>query len=122
MNTSTEMLFASMLYNEARSEAFLGKVAVASTVYNRLSSGKTWWGSTIEEILKHPYQYNSSTPGKVDRTSFIDCLSVIAIMEATGLLIPEITHFHSGSAKDISWTKDLELKFLIGKHYFYKEY
>ena len=52
------------VYGEARGESFDGQVAVAHVILNRTKvPGKTWWGDTITEVCRKPYQFSCWNPG-----------------------------------------------------------
>lgn len=45
------------IYGEARGEPEIGKLAVAHVIKNRAERGG-WWGTTITEVCKHPWQFS----------------------------------------------------------------
>ena len=45
------------IYGEARGEGSDGMLAVGHVIHNRAQRGG-WWGSTIEQVCKHPYQFS----------------------------------------------------------------
>lgn len=54
--------FARTIWGEARGEGSIGMQAVAFVVLNRLNvskqKGKFWWGNSIIEICRKPYQFS----------------------------------------------------------------
>lgn len=44
-----ESLIAQVVYEEARGESFIGQVAVAEVILNRLQA--PWWADTIKEVI-----------------------------------------------------------------------
>src|SRR3990172_11650609 len=49
-------LFAKLLYGEARGQSDELKRDIAYSVINRTGKQK-WWGNTLDEVIKKPYQY-----------------------------------------------------------------
>lgn len=57
------MLLSLCVWREARNQDYLGKIAVAWSIRNRvLKPGKTWWGDDWEEVILKPYQFSSFNP------------------------------------------------------------
>jgi len=52
-----EVLFAMLLFGEARGEPFSGKVAVGSVVRNRTLHPR-WWGHNLREVILKPFQFS----------------------------------------------------------------
>ena len=57
-----EDILARTLYGEARGEKIAGMEAIASVILNRLAFSRQkngyWWGNTITEICRKPYQFS----------------------------------------------------------------
>ena len=54
-------MLAQTIWGEAREEDEEGMEAVASVIINRADyppKGKLWWGHTVEEVCKKPYQFS----------------------------------------------------------------
>jgi len=55
-------IFAKTLYGEARGESVSGIEAVANVILNRvkyaLQKGSYWWGNSIIEVCKKPFQFS----------------------------------------------------------------
>lgn len=66
MNTADLDIAARTVYGEARGEGWKGKVAVAWVIKNRSGKGK-WWGHTIGEVCKYPYQFSAWLEGDPNR-------------------------------------------------------
>ncbi|AZC51756.1 Cell wall hydrolase [Pseudomonas chlororaphis subsp. piscium] len=61
--TATEKdrdILARTLWGEARGEGLAGQIAVAWTIRNRVSDGKTksWWGEGYAGVCQAPYQFS----------------------------------------------------------------
>jgi hypothetical protein len=122
-----------MLYGECRGESQFGKLCVASTVMNRLelakTKGITWWGVSVQTIIKAPMQYqglvleNIQTLTKSKSLDWIMCKQVSIAVLDFGIVVPDITHF-SGIEVDLEYQfqrKNFTYKFDVGNHNFYQE-
>lgn len=116
-------LMANMVYGEARGEPISGKIAVASTVINRVNLSKrgvTWWGDTITSVILKPYQYQglfTPSPNQMNTRDYQECLSIAEAVIVFKAYIKDITHF---CGLGYSFDK-LIYCFTIGNHKFYKE-
>lgn len=121
-------LMTLMLYGECRSESQFGKLCVASTVMNRLylseDKGITWWGNSIETIIKAPMQYQgfvNRDPSELENDlSYKECKQVAIAVLDFGIVVPDITHF-AGDNIDLEKLLKLKYCFEVGNHRFYQE-
>lgn len=51
---------ALVVWREARAEPYLGKLAVAYSILNRVAR-PSWWGRTLLEVVTKKWQYSSMT-------------------------------------------------------------
>lgn len=125
-------IIARTCWAEARSDGQEGMHAVLNSGQNRLSSGRTWWGSTLRGIFLYPYQYscwNSSDPNRSQLLSVTeeDPLFVIALQLAdqaiAGTLFDIVqgsdSYFNPAGAAHPSWAKG-DPVVIIKHHWFYK--
>ncbi len=135
MDKDTDIL-ARTIYGEARGESISGQEAIASVVLNRLKfsqkKGRYWWGNSIENICKHPYQFscwNKNDPNfallnRVDEADINFCICKrIALRAVSGLLEDKTsgaTHYH---VKNIlpRWSVGKIPCAEIGHHIFYND-
>lgn len=139
-NKEIEIL-ARTVYGEARGESPKGQQAVMQTILNRVKKGG-WWGATIEDVCKKPYQFscwNPETVGSTDSASLAnyntmmnadmtdstyEYLYLIAksSVENGGQLGTDYsngaTHYHAKSVSP-SWANKLTKTAEIGSHIFY---
>lgn len=126
---------ARTIWGEARGEPLRGKEAVACVILNRLAAsraraGGMWWGNTIVQICRKPYQFscwNANDPNyrkllKVDARdrAFATCLRISR--RAVAGLLQDVTngatHYHT-SAVSPSWSRGQDTVAQIGSHLFY---
>jgi len=120
-------LLALMLWREARGESDAAKIAVASTVMNRVAH-PGWWGTTIDDVVSRKWQYSSMTDPNdaqlvkwplVTDPSFMRCLE-IAHGVVTGLIpcpLPGIDSYFDDSLQGDQrpkWAKEHPERF-VGK-------
>lgn len=129
-----EDILARTLYGEARGEKIAGMEAIASVILNRLAFSRQkngyWWGNTITEICRKPYQFSCWNQDDVnyqkiisvgeDDKSFGICRR-IARRAVSGLLKDETqgaTHYHHFQIMP-QWAKGKIPCAEIGSHLFY---
>ncbi|MDA1091580.1 MAG: cell wall hydrolase [Proteobacteria bacterium] len=134
INPAVETL-ARTIYGEARGELVRGKEAVACVIMNRVRRAKQrgghyWWGATVEEVCRRPYQFscwNENDPNRdrivtvgTDNRNFQSCLRIARRALAGTLKDPTAgaTHYHAKSVMP-PWTKDRTPSATIGNHRFY---
>lgn len=128
---------ARTIYGEARGEPFIGQVAVAWVVKNRV--GRKGWGNTIADVCLKPLQFscwNMNDPNrakilaadldmpKFQRAFGIACLVVCGddLDDPTG----GADHYHTIARPKVSvtwpprWARDMTVTAIIGAHRFLK--
>ncbi|OGN12867.1 MAG: hypothetical protein A3C71_01040 [Candidatus Yanofskybacteria bacterium RIFCSPHIGHO2_02_FULL_43_15c] len=104
---SEEMILARVIFGEARNQSEEAKIWVASSVPNRVEA-KTWWGSTIHEVILQDQQYesfNQDNPNRfmvenplydpTQKQSWIDSYKVAkGILNGDTPVPSKATHFH----------------------------
>lgn len=130
-------VLARTLYGEARGEPVRGKEAVACVVLNRVrrarrAGGHYWWGGTVAEVCRKPWQFscwNAADPNRAriekvaaDNKVFQTCLRVARRAVAGTLTDPTegSTHYHAKSASP-PWARGRAPAAEIGNHLFYND-
>lgn len=109
-------ILARTIFGEARGGGKALMSAVASTILNRVAK-QTWYGHTISEVCKKPYQYSCWLPSDpncaiieaVDKTApvFCDALA-IAEQAIAGKLedtTDKATHYYSNYIDEPKWAQ-----------------
>lgn len=125
---------ARTVYGEARSESVRGKEAVAAVVMNRVARamerGGWWWGSSVAEVCRRPWQFscwNAEDPNRhrIERADesdreFASCLRIArrAIQGALADPTRGATHYHAQGATP-PWAAGREPSAVIGRHRFF---
>jgi N-acetylmuramoyl-L-alanine amidase len=127
---------ARTIYGEARGEGVRGMEAVAAVVLNRAAlaaSGRIrWWGRTVEDVCRHPWQFSCWNPGDPNRAVLLavqagDPVFDIALRVARRALAGALqdptdgaTHYHARSVFP-SWADGRSPSAVIGNHVFYND-
>lgn len=128
-------VLARTIYGEARGESVRGKEAVAAVIMNRVrrarsAGGTYWWGGTVEEVCRRPWQFSCWNAGDPNRPRidgvgpgnrvFQTCRRIARRALAGTLADPTdgATHYH---AKSVSppWARGKSPSAEIGGHVFY---
>lgn len=127
-------VLARTLYGEARGETVRGKEAVACVIVNRAARAKArggyWWGASIEEVCRKPWQFSCWNEGDPNRAKieavqpghrvFDTCLRIARRAVAGSLddVTHGATHYHS---RDVTppWSRGKAVCAEIGRHLFY---
>lgn len=115
-------LLAKLVHAEARGEPYLGKVAVAATVLNRLKDPKfpSSISSIIYQVEGGHYQYSPVQNGQIslvpDETSRKAAYDAISGLDPTG----GATTFYNPSKTSDSWVRSRPYVTTIGNHVFSK--
>lgn len=127
---------ARTIWGEARGESWIGKLAVAHVILNRVKAD-AWWGKDIEGVCRHPYQFSCWNEGDRNRPllEVIELASNLQFREslaaaaaATFNLEPDptegCTHFMTVSRRakgwPASWEEPREPVCQIGVHLFFR--
>jgi N-acetylmuramoyl-L-alanine amidase len=131
METDALVILARTVYGEARSESWIGKVAVAWVVRNRAAKGG-WWGADVLSCCMKPWQFscwNANDPNrkKLEQATtrksaiFRECLAAAAAVLAD--LEPDptggATHYFADYIQTPKWAKGKTPTITIGHHLFF---
>lgn len=127
-------VLARTLYGEARGETVRGKEAVACVIMNRVrrarERGGYWWGCTVEQVCKRPWQFscwNAKDPNREKILAvreghrvFDTCLRIArrAISGCIEDMTRGATHYHTKYVTP-PWSHGKPVSFTIGRHVFY---
>lgn len=129
-------ILARTLWGEARGEDFIGQIAVAWTIRNRVFDGKTksWWGEGYAGVCLKPWQF--SCWNKDDRNyAYLSGAKPIparelgrARMAADHVIDSQApdptngaTHYYATSMpKAPTWAKGAKQTLTLGHHIFFK--
>lgn len=124
-------VMARTIYGEARGESDQGKVAVAWVIMNRVAK-QTWYGRTVFEVCRKPWQFSCWNLGDPNRTViesvqsgnaiFDKCLESGRKVLASNVADPTdgATHYHANWINPPAWTRGASFTVKIGNHLFYK--
>lgn len=128
-------VLARTIWGEARGEGSAGMTAVANVIVNRLRvseshDGGFWWGNTIEDICRKPYQFsawNTDDPNfnKMKTVDDADIHFATAVRIARRAIYTDIaditasaTHYHAAGTYPY-WMQGERPVAVIGRHIFY---
>ncbi len=123
---------ARTIYGEARGEPVRGKEAVAAVVMNRVrraraAGGSYWWGGSVEEVCRRPWQFSCWNPGDPNRAKlqavgddnrvFQSCQRIArrALAGTLGDPTEGATHYHAKSVNP-PWARGKAPAAEIGNH------
>jgi spore germination cell wall hydrolase CwlJ-like protein len=118
-----------MVYREAASETFDGKVAVAWVAKTRAAHPR-WWGTDLYSVLTRPMQFSSMTDPKDPATAkfpkltdavFSQCLEIAGgVLEGTiPNPVPTADSYYADYIATPHWALDSGFLKQIGRHRFY---
>ncbi len=130
-------VLARTIYGEARGEKLKGREAVASVVMNRVRkarrrNGRHWWGGTVEEVCRKPWQFSCWNPNDPNRAkllavgpanrTFASCLRIAkrAVADEIPDATDGATHYHARSVSP-PWARGRTPSAIIGGHLFYND-
>ena len=125
-------LLAGLIYGEARSETWSGKIGVGLTVANRVKHPGYWnWGTNWRRVILCPKQFscfNQADPNlkaligakKTKGADWQECMMVAEqiYLGRVNDFVGGPTHYHTFQCTP-SWAKDLRFLGTIGNHKFY---
>lgn len=131
-------ILARTVFGEARGEPWLGRVAVAYVVLNRVRR-PSWWSrwvdgftsDTVAAVCRKKAQFSCWNPGDPNRRAieqatvedpvFLECLTAASV--ALAGLVPDPTdgadHYHTLTVSP-PWSRGVTPVARIGQHLFYK--
>ena len=129
-------ILARTIFGEARGETLSGQEAIASVVLNRVAIAQKrkgyWWGSSIIEVCKKPYQFSCWNPKDNNYQLLIKDLSsdksfsvcCRIAKRAIGGVLPDrtlgATHYHVRNLRP-RWSIGKIPCTEIGNHIFYND-
>lgn len=130
-------ILARTIFGEARGEPVRGKEAVAAVIMNRVrraraAGGTYWWGATVEDVCRRPWQFscwNDADPNRAkiesvptDNRVFQSCQRIARRALAGTLADPTdgATHYHAKMVNP-PWARGRAPSAEIGQHLFYSD-
>lgn len=130
-------ILARTLWGESRGEDFIGQIAVAWTIRNRVFDGKTrsWWGEGYAGVCLKPWQFscwNENDPNH----AYLSGAKPIPVRELARARMaadhvidskaPDptngATHYYATTMKRApTWTKGAKQTLKLGDHIFFKD-
>lgn len=130
---SSQGILARTLWGEARGEGRDGMAAVASVVLNRVKR-QTYWGRTVEEVCRKPYQFscwNANDPNRVKLLAAViadpgftvaEDISAAALRHELADNTAGATHYHARGLRPLPrWASNHLPCATIGQHLFYND-
>ena len=129
-----ELCLVQTIYFEARGESFIGQLAVANVILQRLNnksfpdtickvvrSGRYWKGNPIKNKCAFSYWCDGKSERMYDYNAYDIAIEVtnLALEGVTLSLVKESTHYHAFYVKP-GWSFKMKQVTRIGKHIFYK--
>jgi N-acetylmuramoyl-L-alanine amidase len=119
---------ARTVWGEARGEGFEGMVAVAHVIANRALKGG-WWGATLEEVCKKPWQFSAWNDNDPNREKLVSLSKthpeyLMALQAVAVALVADedptlgACHYHTKNI-DPAWASGAEASAIIGNHRYY---
>jgi len=112
------------VYHEARSEDYLGQLAVAEVTLNRVASNK--YPDTVCDVVWQRKQFSWTHDGKSDkpyeRTAWVRAVKVASdALETEDMSVvgEGVTHYHADYVTP-SWSRKLTRVARVGRHVFYR--
>jgi len=128
------LLYAALVFGEARGEPYEAKVAVAWVVRNRFIKGG-WFGKDLRSVILKPWQFSCFNQGDPNREKlknplfyepfnvWAECYEIAEKVHQGEVKDPTegATHYFDEAIKrkPPSWAKKLKFKKKIGDFYFY---
>lgn len=116
LNRSDLDLLARVVYAEAKGEPYLGKVAVAAVVLNRVDS--PLFPNTVRGVIYQPYQFEPVQNGSINQG--YDAASMNAVLDALAGTDPTYgaLYFYNPGKVSHSWMATRQTTTVIGQHVF----
>lgn len=130
-------ILARTLWGEARGESLAGQIAVAWTIRNRVSDGKTksWWGEGYAGVCLAPYQFSCWNKNDPNYASLSGAKAIpfrelaqarIAADQVIDGKVPDptggATHYYAIAMKKApGWAAKAKETLRLGGHVFFKD-
>ena len=110
-------VLARTIWGEARGEPLEGKAAVANVILNRAKIGG-WWGDTIAEVCRFPWQFSCWNEGDPNleklknvtsaQPVFLECwvIAELAMAECLKDQTDGATHYMTVARREKGWPRD----------------
>ncbi|MBE3599561.1 MAG: cell wall hydrolase [Limnochordaceae bacterium] len=109
-------LMARLVYGEARGEPYVGKVAVAAVVLNRLDDPR--FPHTVEQVVFEPWAFTAVYDGQInlrpDQASYRAVLDALAGWDPTGGAV----YYYNPARTSSPWVWNRPVVRRIGRHVF----
>ena len=106
-----------VVYNEARGEEFLGKMAVAEVVMNRAY----WSLKDVPKVVKEPNQFANEPIVDFNIREYLTCFyAVKCVLDEVSDYSNRATHFYNDTQTEPRWALDGIVVAEIGNHTFVK--
>jgi hypothetical protein len=106
-------LISQVVYEESRGEPFIGQVAVAEVILNRVSA--PYWSDIIKEVI---YQSNQFALPQGNSDASTEQATMIAVQGSD--IVQGAQYFFNPDKCQPEWADDLEYVCTIGNHAFYR--
>ena len=109
-------LLARVVYGEARGEPYVGQVAVAAVVLNRIKSSQ--FPNTVSGVVYQPLAFTCVADGQINYTP--DQTAINAARDALNGWDPTYgaLYYYNPKTATSSWIKKLDVHMTIGNHVF----
>ena len=109
-------LLAKLVYAEARGESYMGQVAVAAVVLNRVESAS--FPNTISGVIYQSGAFSCVSNGSINNTP--DSTAIRAALDALNGWDPTggCLYYYNPRKTDDEWIRTRTVKTVIGNHYF----
>ena len=108
---------AQTIFNEARGESYMGKLAVATVIFNRATTKN----KSFMEIVMEPHQFAYSTPKERPLKSYQECLTISrSLHDGSFRPLGSWNCFFNPDKCTPYWFKKMANKCRIGHHLFGK--
>ena len=129
-----EFCLVQAVYFEARSESFIGQLAVANVILQRVSnkyfpntickvvkSGRYFKGSPVKNRCAFSYWCDGKSEKMYNNLSYKRAVTVkdLALSGVVVMTVDKATHYHALYVNP-KWAKEMKRLSQIGKHIFYK--
>ncbi len=123
MSSEDMDLFARLVHAEAEGEPYIGQVAVAASVLNRVRDSRFPGNvrDVIMQVWEGYYQYAPVLNGRINRPAGDSARR--AVRDALSGLDPTdgATGFYNPARTDDEWVREQEITRVIGDHVFYRQ-
>ena len=109
-------LFAQIVHAEANGESYIGKVAVAEVILNRVNSPE--FPNTISGVIYQPGQFSPVADGSLYNTPAADDYAAVDEAMQGGDITGGALFFYNPAVSGANWLDSLTTSTVIGNHVF----